>query len=137
MRTVRDSIRDAIDRSLTELKSKPAAEQAAFAAKSLPHGHDGGVEKLLNDAREALKDVKDEDLHDVILHVSDPNVALLLSALESAPASKDIPSVVGSNGAIIGVHKYDQTDPRWILSALNMLVSEKVPFPQPSGPNDQ
>lgn len=138
MRTVRDSIRDAIDRSLVELKSKPAAQQAAYATNNAPHNKDGGgIEKLLTDAREALDDVADKDLHDAVLHVSDPNVALLLSALESAPASKDLPSVVGPNGAIIGVHKYDQTDPRWILSALNMIVSEKVPFPQPSGPNDQ
>jgi len=138
MRTVRDSISDAIDRSLAELKSKPQAQQAAFAAKSVAHNTQPGIEKVLNDAKVALKDLEDDDIHEAIIHASDPNVALVLSVLESAPQeAKDVPSYASSDGAIIGVHKYDQTDPRWILSALNMLVSEKVPFPQPSGPDDQ
>lgn len=140
MRDVRDAIRDAIDKTTAELQSKPQPVKQAFAMKSAPHAAagSGGIEKILADARAAIANIKDEDIHDGIIHVSDPNAALLLSVLESdAAATKDVPDVITSTGAIIGVHKYDQTDPRWILSALNMLVSEKVPFPQPNGPNDQ
>jgi hypothetical protein len=139
MRDVRDALRDAIDRTTTELHSRPQPVRQAFAMKAAGHSATGGIEKILADARTALDDIKDEDIHDGIIHVSNPNAALLLSVLDSAPdvAAKDVPDFVTSSGAIVGVHKYDQTDPRWILSALNMLVSDKVPFPQPSGPNDQ
>jgi predicted phosphodiesterase len=139
MRDIRDSIRDAIDRTTSELQSKPQPVKQAFAMKSVGHSAKPGIEQLLADAKAAVAKIKDEDIHDGIIHVSDPNAALLLSVLESAPetAAKDMPSIATQGGAIIGVHKYDQTDPRWILSALNMLVSDKVPFPQPSGPNDQ
>ena len=89
MRTVRDSISDAIDRSLAELKSKPQAQQAAFAAKSVAHNSQPGIEKVLNDAKNALKDLEDDDLLVAFIHASDPNVVLMPSVLESAPQEDD------------------------------------------------
>jgi len=139
MRDIRDALTSAIDRTVDELKSKPAAIQAVYAAKAVAHSPEPGVEKILANAKAAIAKMKPEDIHDGIVHVSDPNVALVLSVLESDQGTKDLPSMVSSDGAIIGVHKYDQTDPRWILSALNMLVSEKVAFKQPdlTNPHDQ
>lgn len=135
MRDVRDSISDAIDRTLSELHSKPQSVQQAFAAKTVPHLPATGIKGLLAEAKSKLDAIEDKDIHDGFVHTEDPSVALMLSALESA--APDVQSRVGAGGGIIGVHKYDETDPRWILSALNMLVTEKVPFPQPAGPDDQ
>ena len=138
MRDIRDSIRDAIDRTVSELESRPQPVQAAFSSKAVPHLPSPGITKLLAEAKAKLDKIENKQIHEGFVHTEDPDVALLLSALESAaPVTKDIPSFAGPGGSIIGVHKYDQTDPRWILSALNMLVNEKVPFPQPSGPDDQ
>jgi hypothetical protein len=147
MRDIRDSISDALDRTITELDSKSPEIQEAFAAKTVPHAPapakafgvppPDATRDLIARAKAKLAQIEDKDIHGDFVHTEDPDVALLLSALESASKQNAAPkSFATATGEIIGVHKFDATDPRWILSAVNMVVSEKVPFPYPTGPDD-
>jgi hypothetical protein len=120
MPDIRDSIKRAVDRTLQELQNKPQPVQKSFSGSNGPQ-QKSDVHALLERAQQKLADIKDEDvINEHFVHTDDADVALLLSALEQAtPLAK---------GEIAGVHKYDTTDPNWILSALNMVVRPKVPY---------
>jgi hypothetical protein len=167
MADFRSSIAAAVNRTLQELESKPPDVQEQFAQTTVPHAEavmadmelnesvgDGeppeppGMRELLLRAQEKLASLEADAVHGTFVHTEDPDVALLLSALEHAagstpaapaPAADDESleeSFALPSGEMIGLHKYDATDPRWILSALNMIVRDKVPFRAPSGPTD-
>jgi 3',5'-cyclic AMP phosphodiesterase CpdA len=59
-------------------------------------------------------------------------VAILLSALDSAVD----PVEAQAKEAVPGFHKYDTTDPNWVLCLVNELVRSKVAFIFPKKPGD-
>jgi hypothetical protein len=164
MADIRSSIFSAIDRTLGELESKPAHVQQTYAMTTVAHAEvapppaaminesvgaeppmPSGMRDLLLRAKEKLGQIDDEAVHGAFVHTEDPDVALLLSALEhaasvggQAPPSTQVmeEAVVLPSGELLGLQKYDATDPRWILSALYMIAKDKVPFRPPAGPTD-
>jgi hypothetical protein len=165
MADFRSSIAAAVNRTLQELESKPPDVQEQFAQTTVSHTEavmadmemsesmsdeapePPGMRELLLRAQQKLALLDSDAVHGTFVHTEDPDIALLLSALEHAtgsapaappPSQDDMleESVALPSGEMIGLHKYDATDPRWILSALNMIVRDKVPFRMPTGPTD-
>jgi len=165
MSDFRSSIATAAQRTLQVLDSKPPEVQEQLAQSSVSYAEavmpdlasesvgeveqtEGeGIRALLLRAQDKLASLDPDMIHGTFVHTEDPDVALLLSAIENAaestPAFAPAPSqdelsegLALRSGEMIGLDKYDATDPRWILSALNMIVKDKVPFRPPLGPTD-
>ncbi|HVR39350.1 MAG TPA: hypothetical protein VMU84_09655, partial [Thermoanaerobaculia bacterium] len=134
MPDIRDSIRSAIDRSMKVVQDDTEVVAKAFGPPPQPQSATISPEaiEVFQRAQMALAEVKDSDVQGDFVHTEDPDVAILLSALESAVD----PAEAQAKDSVAGFHKYDTTDPNWVLCLVNELVRSKVPFIYPKKPGD-